>query len=106
MLVLGTAGCGVLDSTASATESETRSISVHYNDLDISRPRDMETLKRRIHQAAGAVCGDPYEPELRLSPQFLHCVDVATNNALAEVKSRSKRGEPHPQLLSGVHGAN
>jgi UrcA family protein len=88
LMLLATVGCVACDSLASAAPAETRSITIHYQDLDLSRPRAVETLKRRIRRAAEDVCGDFSLRELQISPEFLHCVDTATDKALAEISSR------------------
>jgi UrcA family protein len=89
-MLLATAGCVACDSLASASAVETRSVTIHYGDLDMSRPNAAEALKRRIHRAAEQVCGDFNFRELQISPEFLRCVDTATDKALAEVNSRAK----------------
>jgi UrcA family protein len=90
IVFLATAGWVACDSMASADALETRSVTVHYRDLDLSRPRAVETLKRRIHRAAEQVCGDFNLRELQISPEFIRCVDTATDKALAEVNSQTK----------------
>jgi UrcA family protein len=90
LLFLATAGWVGCDSIASADAAETRSITVHYRDLDLSRPRAVETLKRRIHRAAEEVCGDYNLRELEISPEFIRCVDTATDKALTEINSQAK----------------
>jgi UrcA family protein len=89
-MILATATCTAFASTAAANDSEPRSVTVHFSDLDISRPHDVEALKHRIHRAAVLVCGDPGALELRRSTLFNNCVSQATDTALAKVNSHAR----------------
>jgi UrcA family protein len=91
LLVLGTATCAALESTARAGESGVRSTTVHYADLDVSKPAGMAAPKRRIRQAAEIVCGDPDARAFRLSTPFAECVSQATAAALTKVAASSGR---------------
>lgn len=89
-LILATATCTALESTAAANDIETRSVTVRFKDLDLSRPHDAATLKHRIHQAAVLVCGAPNTRELQMSTPFINCVSQATDTALAKVDSHAR----------------
>ena len=93
LMVLGICACVAATSPAGANDnSEPRSVTVRLRDLDLARPSDVKTLKRRIHRAAEMVCGDAYAHDLLLPPSFVRCVDQATSNALAKVDPRYAEG--------------
>lgn len=93
LMVLGISACAAVASTAGANNnSEPRSVTVSLRDLDMSRPSDVRTLKRRLHRAAEVVCGDDFPHDPRLLQSFTRCVDQATEEALAEVDPRYAEG--------------
>jgi UrcA family protein len=52
---LGTAT--LFASPAAAAPADTGKVEVRYRDLDLSTPAGAKELDRRLHQAAGEVCG-------------------------------------------------
>ena len=64
-----------------------RALVVHYQDLDLSQPRDAQRLYRRIKTAARMVCDTPLLPTLRAKVVEHTCVDRAVTQAVGEVGS-------------------
>jgi UrcA family protein len=55
---VGGVGASMLAGPPAQARTDTRSIPVRYNDLDLTRPKDIAILKRRIHRIAESLC-DP-----------------------------------------------
>jgi UrcA family protein len=79
------AGC--FAGVSAAADSDARSMTVKYGDLDLSNPQGAATLYRRIVQAARAVC-DPAD----YSPWYLSAEHSCVNKAVADAVT--KVGEP------------
>jgi long-chain acyl-CoA synthetase len=79
---------GVLAPNAWASElSDPPSITVRYDDLNLSTKRGVEILHRRINAAAQQVCGDGYEPgDLSRALAYHRCVNSAAEKALEKVQ--------------------
>jgi UrcA family protein len=79
---------GALAPNAWAAElSEPPSITVRYDDLNLSTKRGVEILHRRINVAAQQVCGDGYEPgDLSRVSSYHRCVNAASEKALEKVQ--------------------
>lgn len=63
------------------------SVTVSYQDLQLSRPADVRVLYKRLERAAESVCvaASPYE--LERYAVFKHCVQVTVSDAVARVHS-------------------
>ena len=82
--VLGTLAAGFAGVSAAADNSEVRSETVHYADLNLSSPQGAAALYRRIKWAAQDVCGwsdDSLETQVDARP----CVDKAIADAVTRV---------------------
>jgi UrcA family protein len=71
---------------SSAAHSETATdqvtVSVRYDDLDISRPAGVQALRQRIHAAARSVCGvEPSASDLSRAFLYHRCVTQAEQSA-------------------------
>ena len=66
-----------------------RSVVVRFTDLDLSQPRDAQTLYNRLHAAARQVCNDEGGgmQDLERLRQYKDCVDRAMANAVTDVGS-------------------
>lgn len=73
---------------ASSADDEPRSVSVtvRYDDLNLSAPAGVLALKRRISRAAAQVCADQDASDPLGKIRSQGCVRRATDNALAQVK--------------------
>jgi len=77
-------GPGTLLANSPVTGGGERSITVHFGDLDLSRPTDVAKLYRRIQIAAGHVCG-PHEmggPHIA-SRVYYRCVTDAIDRTIS-----------------------
>jgi UrcA family protein len=70
----------------SAYEHGRVAVTVRYDDLNLSAPAGVNTLKRRVSSAAAQVCADKYgsDPIGRVLTES--CVHRTTKRALAQVK--------------------
>jgi UrcA family protein len=95
---LSTAGCGIAlaaasfaalaDNDSASRNSESRSITVSYSDLNLSHPHGIEELYSRLNTAASRVCGPKADPRnIRKSRNHRQCVASAIDNAVAEIDS-------------------
>lgn len=94
--VLGTLAAGFAGVSAAADDSEVRSETVHFADLNLSTPQGATALYRRIKWAARDVCewnDDLLEMQVNAQP----CVDKAIADAVTRV------GRPE---LTAVYNAN
>jgi len=80
-------GVGVGNTHAAASDDPIPTLVVHYQDLDLSQPRDAQRLYRRIKTAARMVCDTPLLPTLRAKVVEHTCVDRAVTQAVGEVGS-------------------
>lgn len=85
-------GLGTLVSThsqaAAAANRETSSVTVHYGDLNLSKPRDVDTLYIRLHNSAKDVCGDDEDVvEIWKLDTIARCEQQAMENAVATIRS-------------------
>ena len=71
---------------SSADESGQPSVTVRYDDLDLSVPADVASLKRRVYRAAEQVCADQYGSDPIGRTLWQSCVRRATRKTLAQVK--------------------
>lgn len=68
------------------TLQEPRSVTVHFEDLNINSARGAAALYQRIRHAAEDVCGDPSPQRwLALSSRYATCVRGAIAGAVARV---------------------
>lgn len=80
-------GMGVGSAHAAAPDDSIPTLVVHYQDLDLSQPRDAKRLYRRIKTAARLVCDNPLAPSLRAVAGEHSCIDRAVTQAVGEVGS-------------------
>ncbi|MGH6964487.1 MAG: UrcA family protein [Phenylobacterium sp.] len=59
---------------------------VSFADLDLTRPADRQTLRMRVADTAGDVCEELNEPGPAPGNLGRSCQEIATRNALADVK--------------------
>ena len=69
----------------SADEQGSLAVRVRYDDLNLSAPAGVDTLKRRVSKAAAQVCADQYGSDPLGRILWRGCVRRATDNALAQV---------------------
>jgi UrcA family protein len=60
---------------------------VHYQDLDLSQPRDAQRLYERIHTAAQLVCEEPLLPSVATRAAHQTCIERAVTQAVGQVGS-------------------
>lgn len=71
---------------AAAANRQTSSVTVHYGDLNLSKPRDVDTLYIRLHNSAKDVCGDDEDVvELWKLDTIARCEQQAMANAVATI---------------------
>ena len=71
---------------ASSTDEQGAVVRVRYDDLNLTAPAGVASLKRRVSKAAEQVCATQYESDRVGRNQKLSCVRRATDKALAQVK--------------------
>ena len=83
------AGLAVNHAGAAEPTQIARSVVVHFADLDLSRPKDAQTLYDRLHRAARSVCADGGGgmEDLAKLREYRDCVDRALTNAVTDVGS-------------------
>jgi UrcA family protein len=89
--VLLTAILAAMSHASSADEQGGVAVRVRYDDLNLSAPAGVASLRRRVSRAAAQVCddgGDKVRNTLRQS-----CMRGATDNAFAQVKWPSQQGK-------------
>jgi UrcA family protein len=79
------AAVGMQPATAHAERPETRSIAVHFADLNLSSESGVRALRGRIQAAARIVCGDYEALALKRTHIYYTCVQHATDAALAQI---------------------
>jgi UrcA family protein len=94
--ILGALASG-LAGVSAAADSDTRSMTVSYGDLNLSDPQGAATLYRRIAQAAHAVCDSSDE-----SPWSKAAVRKCVSKAIADAVT--KVGQP--QLIAVYNAKN
>ena len=89
------AGClaatlfGGVQATANAAPAGYKSMTVRYDDLNLSNPKGVERLYARIRRAAKAVCSDPGGASLpAFRYQAKRCADQAIDAAVKSVNNR------------------
>jgi UrcA family protein len=85
LLATVAAAVGMQAVTAHAEPPETRSIAVHFADLDLSSAPGVRALRGRIQEAARIVCGDYEAIDLKRNVTYYTCVRRATDAALAQI---------------------
>ena len=60
---------------------------VHYQDLDLSQPRDAQRLYERIQTAARLVCEDHALPSLAIMTVHKTCIERAVTQAVGQIGS-------------------
>jgi UrcA family protein len=95
--VLGTLAAAFAGVSSAADNSEVRSETVHYADLNLSTPQGATALYRRIKWAARDVCGWIDDDLLVMQVNAQPCVDKAIADAVARV------GRPE---LTAIYNAN
>jgi UrcA family protein len=85
---------GALTALATATTSfaapatkDPASVSVRYDDLDLSTSTGANALYRRITLAARRVCPDPYSRDLGIALASQRCLAAAVGTAVRELNS-------------------
>lgn len=72
---------------ASGSDEQGRiAVTVRYDDLNLSAPAGVASLKRRVSRAAEQVCTDGYGRDPFGKSLQLRCMRRATDKALAQVK--------------------
>jgi len=61
-------------------------VRVRYDDLNLSAPAGVASLKRRVSSAAAQVCADQYGGDRAGKNLQLSCIRRTTDKALAQVK--------------------
>ena len=69
-----------------ADEQDSVAVTVRYDDLNLSAPAGVASLKRRVSRAAEQVCADGYGSDPIGKSLQLRCIRRATDKALAQVK--------------------
>jgi UrcA family protein len=92
--ILGALAFGFAGVSAAA-DSDARSTTVKYGDLNLSDPQGAATLYRRIVKAARAVCNDD-SPWSWVAAD--HCVKKTVTDAVTKVG--------HPQLIAEYNARN
>jgi UrcA family protein len=72
---------------ATPDTAEPRSTVVHYEDLDLSRPKDARRLYRRIKQAARRVCDNNPLSDFKRLTEYEKCLGQAVTEAVEKVQS-------------------
>jgi len=76
----------VVVTSGKAAGTETRSQTVKFADLDLSKAEGQKALLARIRGAAGEVCAPKPEPnDTKGSTSYKKCVGDAVNQAVAKV---------------------
>ena len=81
-------GSGVVwadESGSTSRRGETRSVTVQYADLDLTREEGLEALHSRLDAASKRVCGDYELRIVRARQVWQHCYDVAMAEALEQI---------------------
>jgi UrcA family protein len=86
VLAVGAVSMVATAAQARADDSQSRSITVSVRDLNLATQKGQDTLRRRIKWAADIVCGEPDLREVQLLADYRHCVNEATNSALAQLE--------------------
>ena len=75
---------------AAAPNEGARSVVVHYADLDLSRPKDVNTLYHRLKAAAWSVCNNlsVWNDDLAAFSEYHRCVHRAMENSVASISSQ------------------
>ena len=83
------AGLAVNHAWAAAPNEVARSVVVHYADLDLSRPKDVNTLYHRLKAAAWSVCNNlsVWNDDLAAFSEYHRCIHRAIENSVASVRS-------------------
>jgi UrcA family protein len=76
-----------------------KSRAVSFADLDLTRPADRQTLRMRVADTAGDVCEELNEPGPTPGNLGRSCQEIATRDALADVKVAvaAARGAAYPE---------
>ncbi len=74
------------DATSDASrDTTTRSMSVSYADLDLSRPAAIDSLYTRLQRAARAVCAPSEMRDLGMRSDREQCYESAMDHAVANI---------------------
>jgi UrcA family protein len=78
--------CTSLVAYSASAESNVKSQTVSFADLDLSKPAGAQTLYKRIQKAARHVCG-PTDKYTYITPRkaFRECYEAAVADAVAQV---------------------
>ena len=82
--ILAAASCAA--QASGADEEGGVVVRVRYDDLNLTVPAGVASLKRRVSSAAAQVCADQYGGDRVGMNLQLSCIRHATDNALAQVK--------------------
>jgi UrcA family protein len=78
-----------------AAESDVVSVKVSLADVDMGSPAGAQVALRRIHAAAGQICGEESGDRLTGHAQYRACLDQITDRAVARL------GSPMVTALNG-----
>ena len=84
MAILAAVSCAT--HASGADEGSGIVVRVRYDDLNLTVPAGVASLKRRVSSAAAQVCADQYGSDRFSMNQRLSCIHRATDKALAQVK--------------------
>ena len=96
-------GMGVGHAYAETPDDKIPSLVVHYQDLDLSQPRDAQRLYQRIEGAAHEVCKIPQIRNLAMRSAQDACIRQAVTRAVEQVDSMQVT-EIHQAAIQ--HGVN
>jgi len=95
--ILGATALVAVIAPAPASAANVLEIVVHYRDLDLRRPTDLELLYRRLQRAANTVCVPEATYDLVRFAAHQRCVQAVLEHSVMQVRS--------PALLA-LHRAN
>ena len=89
-----------LPARAALTSTGASSMSVRYDDLNLSTTAGVDTLYRRISFAARQVCPNIYSRELAAVQAAERCQAAAVSRAVTEINNQ------HLAMLHAAHGSH
>jgi UrcA family protein len=89
--LLAAQGALASGSTINVAGAESTSVTVRYNDLDLSQPADAQTLVARVSGAAKQVCGTADLRRMREHQLWRQCYNDAVSTALAQLNDDQHR---------------
>lgn len=87
---------------AAPADGEPRTAVVKYQDLDLSRPQDVQKLYGRIKSAAQEVCDNDATSDLHRLAIYKTCMRNAVSDAISQVQSPQLTNIRQVELTSDV----